>query len=118
MNSTARTGTSPVPAVQRYFEVSLYLLASTGVLAVVLTGKIDPVSTILAPVAVVYKGTRIWRKRGPEISVRLATWLVLAVCGGMTLALGITPSVFVHWARDATLIGAHALGGVLSSGIL
>jgi transglutaminase-like putative cysteine protease len=77
MNSTARTGTSPVPAVQRYFEVSLYLLASTGVLAVVLTGKIDPVSTILAPVAVVYKGTRIWRKRGPEISVRLATWLVL-----------------------------------------
>lgn len=77
MSSTARIGTSPVPAVQRYFEVSLYLLASTGVLAIVLTGKIDPLSTILAPVAVVYKGTRIWRKRGPEISVRVATWLVL-----------------------------------------
>ena len=45
--------------------------------------------------------------------VDAATWLVLAVCGGMTLALGITPSVFVHWARDATLIGAHALTGIL-----
>ena len=45
--------------------------------------------------------------------VDIATWLVLAVCGGMTLALGVTPSVFVHWARDATLIGAHALTVVL-----
>jgi transglutaminase-like putative cysteine protease len=78
MNSTARAVTPPVPAVQRYFEVSLYLLASTGVLAVAFTGKIDLLSTVLAPVAVVYKGARIWRKRGPEISVRVATWLVLA----------------------------------------
>jgi len=31
----------------------------------------------------------------------------------MTLALGITPSVFVHWARDATLLGAHVLTVVL-----
>ena len=30
-----------LPAVQRYFEVSLFLLVSTGVLAIVSTGKLD-----------------------------------------------------------------------------
>jgi len=45
--------------------------------------------------------------------VDVATWLVLAVCGGMTLALGITPSVFVHWARDRDAHRRHALTGIL-----
>ena len=78
MNSAARAGMPSISAVQRYFEVSLYLLVSTGVMAIALTGKMDPLSTIVAPVAIVYKGTRMWRNRGPEISVRVATWLVLA----------------------------------------
>jgi NADH-quinone oxidoreductase subunit N len=42
--------------------------------------------------------------------VDVATWLVLAVCGGMTLALGIVPAPFVHWARDAAFLGVQALG--------
>ena len=67
-----------LPAVQRYFEVSLFLLVSTGILAVVLTGKLDPISFIIPLVALIYKGFRIWRGRGPEISIRVATWLVLA----------------------------------------
>jgi NADH-quinone oxidoreductase subunit N len=41
--------------------------------------------------------------------VDVGTCLVLAVCGGMTLALGVTPAVFVHWARDAALLGVQAL---------
>jgi transglutaminase-like putative cysteine protease len=78
MSSTASASAHPVPAVQRYFEVSLFLLVCTGILAVVLTGKLDPVSLVLPPIALLCKGFRVWRGHGPEISARVATWLVLA----------------------------------------
>jgi transglutaminase-like putative cysteine protease len=65
-------------AVQRYFELSLYLLVSTGVLAIVTTGKLDPISTFASVAALLYKGVRLWRGRGPELSQRMATGLVLA----------------------------------------
>lgn len=68
----------PLPAVQRYFEISLFLLVSTGVVAIVSTGKLDPVSTFVPPVVLAYKALRLWRGRGPEISSRAATGLVLA----------------------------------------
>lgn len=78
MASSARAIAPPVPAVQRYFEVSLFLLVSTGVIAVVSTGKLDWVSTFLPPLALAFKAIRLVRGRGPELSQRLATWLVLA----------------------------------------
>jgi protein-glutamine gamma-glutamyltransferase len=78
MSTTATSSAPPLPAIQHYFEVSLFLLVSTGIMAVVLTGKLDPVSLALPPIALVYKGFRIWRGHGPEISARVATWLVLA----------------------------------------
>jgi protein-glutamine gamma-glutamyltransferase len=78
MASAARPSAPPLPAVQRYFEVSLYLLVSTGVLAITTTGKLDLFSTLAPPAALIYKGIRLWRGRGPEISSRVATWLVLA----------------------------------------
>ncbi len=76
--ASATASAPPLPAVQRYFEVSLFLLVSTGILAVVLTGKLDPISLFVPLIALAYKGFRIWRGRGPEISARVATWLVLA----------------------------------------
>jgi protein-glutamine gamma-glutamyltransferase len=78
MASAARATAPPVSAVQRYFEISLYLLVSTGVLSVVWTGRLDRISFFLPPLALAYKGFRLWRGRGPELSQRLATWLVLA----------------------------------------
>jgi protein-glutamine gamma-glutamyltransferase len=76
--TAARISAPPLSAVQRYFEISLYLLVLTSVLAVVSTGKLDPFSTFAPIIALAYKGFRIWRGKGPELSVRLATWLVLA----------------------------------------
>ncbi|MGC1831416.1 MAG: hypothetical protein WA663_13525, partial [Candidatus Acidiferrales bacterium] len=67
-----------LPALQRYFEVSLFLLVSTGVLAIVSMGKLDIFSTFLPPAALLYKAIRVSRGKGPEISARVATWLVLA----------------------------------------
>jgi len=42
---------------------------------------------------------RVSRRR-----VDVGTWIVLALCGGVTVVLGIVPAVFVHWARDATVL--------------
>jgi protein-glutamine gamma-glutamyltransferase len=78
MASSARATMPPISAVQRYFEVSLFLLVSTGLLAVISTGKLDFVSVLVPSIALAYKGFRVWRGRGPEISQRVATWLVLA----------------------------------------
>ena len=66
-----------LPAVERYFEVSLFLLVATGLLAIVSTGKLDVVSTVVPAVALLYKGIRIRRGSGPELSSRAATWCVL-----------------------------------------
>jgi hypothetical protein len=78
MASAARPSAPPLPAVQRYFEISLFFLVSTGVYAIVSTGKLDPLSTVLPPAALLYKGFHLWRGRGPELSTRVATSLVLA----------------------------------------
>ena len=67
-----------LPAVQRYFEVSLYLLVSTGILAIISTSKLDLASAAIPLAAIGYKGIRLWRGHGPEFSVRAATGLVLA----------------------------------------
>ena len=64
--------------MQRYFEVSLCLLVATGLLAIVSTGKLDIFACHHLAVALIYKGFRTWRGRGPEISVAVATGLVLA----------------------------------------
>ena len=66
-----------LPALDRYFEISLFLLVTTGVLAVVSTGKLDPISTFAPIAALIFKGIRVWQGRGPELSARVATWLVL-----------------------------------------
>lgn len=66
-----------LPALDRYFEISLFLLVATGVLAVVSTGKLDPISTFAPVAALALKGIRVWQGRGPELSARVATWLVL-----------------------------------------
>jgi len=78
--ASPRTEPSPadaLPALQRYFQVSLFLLVSTGILAIVSTGKLDLFSTLIPPVALIYKGVRVFRGRGPELSARVATWFVL-----------------------------------------
>lgn len=72
------TRNQPLPAIQRYFEVSLFLLAATGIFSLISTRKLDAVTTILAASAVVYKALRLWRGHSAELSPRAATALVLA----------------------------------------
>src|ERR1700686_2906078 len=76
---TLGTPQSPAggPALDRYFEVSLYLLLLVSVLTLVSTGKLDLVSIFVPPVALLTKGYRWWRSREPELSHRAATWLTV-----------------------------------------
>ncbi len=67
----------PLLVIQRYFEVSLFLLVATGILALIATGKLDMVTTVAAAVALAYKGWGIARGRGPELTHRNATAFVL-----------------------------------------
>lgn len=76
MSSPACATTPPVAAVQRYFEVSLFLLVATGIIAIVSTGKLDWFSETVPLIALGYKAIRLWRGRGPELSQRVATWIV------------------------------------------
>ena len=64
-------------AIRRHFEISLYFLLLTGVLTLVSTGKLDLLSIILLPAAMLFKGYRWWHGKGPELSNRLGTWLTI-----------------------------------------
>jgi len=106
MASAARPVAPPLPAVQRYFEVSLYLLVATGVLAIVSTGKLDFVSTLVPAAALIYKGVRVQRGRGPEISPRVATWLVLAYFLFFPLDLWVLSRALAEGAPNPALYSA------------
>ena len=65
-------------AVRRHFEISLYFLLLTGVLTLVSTGKLDLVTILVLPAAMLFKGYRWWHGKGPELSNRVGTWLTVA----------------------------------------
>src|SRR4029077_13769044 len=72
------THTVHLSALRRHFEISLYFLLLTGVLTLVSTGKLDLVSILLLPAALLLKGYRWWHRNGPELSNRVASWLTIA----------------------------------------
>jgi len=76
--AAVRQPRASLSALTRYSEVSLYLLLVNGVVSLVWTGKLDPVSAVVAPAALAVKGWRYARKKPPELSHRLATWFVAA----------------------------------------
>jgi transglutaminase-like putative cysteine protease len=77
MASPATTRAQELPA-EPFFRAALFFLVLTAVLTLVSTGKLDLFTTILAPLAVLYKGFRWWKGHGPEIQQATATRLVLA----------------------------------------
>ncbi len=75
--SASVTGVPGLPA-ERFFRTSLFLLMATAIATLVSTGKLDLVTMIVAPSAVLYKGVRWWRRCPAEIPQRIATRLVVA----------------------------------------
>ena len=77
MASSTSTPVQDLPAGP-FFRASLFFLVFTAVLTLVSTGKLDLLTTILAPVGVLYKGFRWWQGHGPELRQATATRWVLA----------------------------------------
>jgi protein-glutamine gamma-glutamyltransferase len=75
--TSAESNPRHLSALRRHFEISLYFLLLTGVLTLVSTGKLDLVTMLALPAAMLFKGYRWWHGNGPEISNRAATWLTV-----------------------------------------
>lgn len=71
------TPSASLPA-DRFYRTALFFLVLTSVVTLVGTGKLDLLTTILAPALVLYKGVRWWRGHPPELTHSTATRLVLA----------------------------------------
>ncbi|HVA94874.1 MAG TPA: DUF3488 and transglutaminase-like domain-containing protein [Candidatus Dormibacteraeota bacterium] len=104
-NPTA-TLSGRISALRRHFEISLYLLLLMGVLTLVSTGKLDLVSIFLLPAALLFKGYRWWRGKGPEISNRVATWLTIAYFVFFPFDLWVVSRMLARGAQNPGLYGA------------
>jgi hypothetical protein len=92
--------------LRRHFEISLYLLLLTGILTLVSTGKLDLVSILLMPTALLYKGYRWWRGKGPEISNRVATRITIGYFVFFPFDLWIVSHLLARGAQNPGLYGA------------
>src|ERR1700682_3938904 len=78
MAASASVTRVPALPAERFFRTSLFLLMATAIATLVSTGKLDLITVIVAPSAVLYKGVRWWRRCPAEIPQRFATRLVVA----------------------------------------
>src|SRR5262245_49464176 len=77
MAATATTQTAPALPAEQYFRASLSLLVLTSILTLASTGKLDLLTSLIAPLAALHKGYRWWHGRPAELSPRAATWCLL-----------------------------------------
>jgi protein-glutamine gamma-glutamyltransferase len=93
-------------ALHRYFEFSLYFMLLVSVLTLVSTGKLDLVSILAAPALLLVKGYRLWRGRGPELSHRASTWLVIGYCAFFPVDLWVISRLISSDAQNPALFSA------------
>src|SRR6266568_723386 len=77
MATTATTQPAPALPAEQYFRASLSLLVLTSILTLASTGKLDLLTSLIAPLAALHKGYRWWHGRPSELSPRAATWCLL-----------------------------------------
>jgi len=110
MDPSAQIPAEPIPvhlsAVRRHFEISLYFLLLTGVLTLVCTGKLDLVTILVLPAAMLFKGYRWWRGKGPELSNRIATWMTIAYFVFFPFDLWIISRMLAAGAQNPALYAA------------
>src|ERR1700687_3610163 len=110
MDSAGQLPAEPIPvhlsAIRRHFEISLYFLLLTGVLTLVCAGKLDLVSILVLPAAMLVKGYRWWHGMGPELSNRIATWLTVAYFVFFPFDLWILSRILAAGAQNPSLYAA------------
>jgi protein-glutamine gamma-glutamyltransferase len=110
MDPAGQISVEPLPvhlsAIRRHFEISLYFLLLTGVLTLVSTGKLDLVTILALPAAMLFKGYRWWHGKGPEISNRVATWLTVSYFLFFPFDLWIVSRMLAAGAQNPALYAA------------
>jgi transglutaminase-like putative cysteine protease len=97
MAAALTTGTVPTLPAERFFRASLSLLILTAAVTLASTGKLDWITSLVGPLAVLYKGYRWWHGRPAELSHRAATWSLVAY--------------LAFFAADALFISRFFMGG-------
>ena len=96
---------------ERFFRGSLLLLILSSIATLIATGKLDGVTCVLVSLAMIYKAVRWWRHKSPELSPRVATWLVVGYVGLFPL------DAFVFSRAIAATSTSPALYAVLLSAV-
>jgi hypothetical protein len=106
----AASATLPVklPALpaERFFRASLFLLILASIATLASTGKVDLITCIIAPLAMAYKGVRLWRGEAQELSHTMATWLVIGYLGFFPLDILFFSRAFVANSTNPALLAA------------
>jgi protein-glutamine gamma-glutamyltransferase len=100
MSNTAIALPPAAMPADRFFRSALFFLIFTSVATLASTGHLDAFTSVVAPLAVLLKGFRLWSGRGPEVSHRLATVLVVAY-------LAIFPVDYLVFSRALAENGAN-----------
>jgi protein-glutamine gamma-glutamyltransferase len=95
---------SELPA-ERFFRASLFLLILTGAVCVIATGKLDPLSSVLAVAGLLYKGHRWWNHRPTELSARAANWLVTAYLAFFPVDIFVLSRMYAAGSPNPALYG-------------
>jgi len=73
------TQSSPAStAIERYFQVSLYLLIATGFATLASTGKLDAPALMLVTLALLFRGYLLLHGRTLQLPVRVTSYLTMA----------------------------------------
>src|SRR3984893_3645183 len=96
----------PALPAERFFRASLFFLILTSVATLVSTGKLDPVTCVIAPLALLYKGVRLWRGQAPELSHTKATWLVIGYLAFFPVDIFFVSRAFVANSTNPALLAA------------
>src|SRR5467141_476837 len=96
----------PALPAERFFHASMFFLILTALGTLVSTGKLDLVTCVLTPLAMLYKGIRLWRGQLPELSHGTATWLVIAYIAFFPLDIFFFSRAFVASSTNPALLAA------------
>jgi protein-glutamine gamma-glutamyltransferase len=83
-------------AVERYFEVSLFLLVATGFLTLAGTGKLDALSLLLVSAILVARGVLLAKDRKPQLPESWTTYATLAYAAFYVLDFFLLSASFVR----------------------
>jgi transglutaminase-like putative cysteine protease len=77
MAASIRPTRVPALPAELFFRVAMSLFIFASLITLVSTGKLDVITSVVAPLVALYKGYRWCRGRGAELTHRMATWCVI-----------------------------------------